>query len=251
MRWLRVVPIAIMSHLLGCSGPASKPQAEKLPTPPVLGADERTEERVRMVEEQIRQRGVSNPAVLKAMKEVPRHMFVPASLQRAAYDDCPLPIGLGQTISQPYIVALMTEAADIQPHEKVLEIGTGSGYGAAVASRLAREVITIEILPELAESAALRLRELGFANVRVITGDGYRGVPSEAPFDAIIVTAAPDHVPEPLKQQLAEGGKLVIPVGPEGGVQDLLVITKTNEGFREERLIPVRFVPMTGEAQVR
>jgi len=185
------------------------------------------------------------------MGEVPRHKFVPASLQRAAYDDGPLPIGLGQTISQPYIVALMTEAARIPPGGKVLEVGTGSGYGAAVASRLAREVISIEIIPELAEAAAARLRALGFDNVRVLTGDGYRGVPAEAPFDAIIVTAAPDHVPEPLKGQLAPGGRLVIPVGPEGGVQELLVLTKTEHGLREEKLIPVRFVPMTGEAQRR
>jgi len=240
--------------------PASAPEAAEQAVPSssgaaapgaIPGSEERVEERAAMVEEQIRRRGVSDEAVLRAMGEVPRHRFVPASLQRAAYDDGPLPIGLGQTISQPYIVALMTEAARIPPGGKVLEVGTGSGYGAAVASRLAREVISIEIIPELAEAAAARLRALGFDNVRVLTGDGYRGVPAEAPFDAIIVTAAPDHVPEPLKEQLAPGGRLVIPVGPEGGVQELLVLTKTEHGLREEKLIPVRFVPMTGEAQRR
>ena len=230
---------------------ASAPPVAAEPLPAIPGSDERVEERVTMVRTQIERRGVKDLGVLRAMLDVPRHRFVPPGRRRNAYGDYPLPIGEGQTISQPYIVALMTEAAAIDPGGRVLEVGTGTGYGAAVAARIAGEVYTIEIIPALAESARKRLAELGFANVHVRAGDGYRGWPEKAPFDAVIVTAAPEHVPQPLKDQLREGGKLVIPVGPEGGIQKLVVITRTSEGFREETLIPVRFVPMTGEARER
>ncbi|MHC4198635.1 MAG: protein-L-isoaspartate(D-aspartate) O-methyltransferase [Planctomycetota bacterium] len=217
----------------------------------LVGAEERVAEREAMVKRQIARRGVRDKNVLRACLDVPRHRFVPARLQREAYADYPLPIGRDQTISQPYIVALMTGAAGVQPGEKVLEVGTGSGYAAAVASRIAREVYTIEIIKELAQSAKKKLSALGVSNVHVRAGDGYRGWPKKAPFDAIIVTAAPDHVPQPLKDQLAVGGKLVIPVGPQSGIQQLLVFTRTPKGIRRKTLIPVRFVPMTGEAQRR
>jgi protein-L-isoaspartate(D-aspartate) O-methyltransferase len=199
-------------------------------------------ERARMVQEQVRARGVRDRAVLAAMARVPRHQFVPASYQHLAYRDHPLPIGLDQTISQPYIVAYMTEAAAILPGEKVLEIGTGSGYQAAVLAELAREVYTIEILPELATGARSLLRRLGYTNVQVRTGDGYEGWEEHAPFDAILVTAAPDHVPPALVEQLAVNGRMVIPVG--GDEQVMRVLTKTAEGVVEEDLLPVRFVPL-------
>jgi protein-L-isoaspartate(D-aspartate) O-methyltransferase len=205
--------------------------------------------RERMVVEQIEARGVSDPRVLAALRAVPRHEFVPAEQRAHAYEDRPLPIGEGQTISQPYIVAVMTELLRLEGDERVLEIGTGSGYQAAVLARLAREVYTIEIVPELARRAEADLRRLGFANVRVRTGDGYRGWPEHAPFDAIIATAAPEHVPQPLVDQLAVGGRLVLPVGDV--FQDLVLVTRDETGVREERLLGVRFVPMTGEAERR
>ena len=200
-----------------------------------------------MVGGQIRARGVLDEKVLAAMGKVPRHLFVPEELAGAAESDEPLPIGYGQTISQPYIVALMTELAGLEGGETVLEVGTGSGYQAAVLAEIAAHVFSIEIVEPLAASAAERLRRLGYANVVVRQGDGYRGWPGEAPFDAIIVTAAPDHVPEPLVAQLKVGGRLVIPVGDLS--QELLTITKTENGTVTERQIPVRFVPMTGEAE--
>lgn len=209
---------------------------------------ERRAERHAMVEEQIAARGVYDPRVLAAMRAVPRHRFVPPSEQRDAYADWPLPIGAGQTISQPFIVGYMSDLVDLSPEERVLEIGTGCGYQAAVLGQLAKEVYTIEIVPELAASAEQRLRELGYTNVHVRAGDGYRGWPEAAPFDAILVTAAPDHVPQPLIDQLALGGKLVIPVGGDWS-QEIAVLTRTRSGVREERTLPVRFVPMTGEAQ--
>jgi protein-L-isoaspartate(D-aspartate) O-methyltransferase len=202
-----------------------------------------------MVERQIRARGVEDARVLGALAAVPRHLFVPADVVEQAYDDHPLPIGHGQTISQPYVVALMTELADLRPGERALEVGTGSGYQAAVLAALADSVYTVEIVEPLAASAADRLRRLGYANVRVRWGDGYRGWPERAPFDAIVVTAAPERVPQPLLDQLAVGGRLVIPVG--GASQDLLEITRTADGLVERNVIPVRFVPMTGEAQRR
>jgi protein-L-isoaspartate(D-aspartate) O-methyltransferase len=203
--------------------------------------------RLRMVEDQIRARGVEDSLVLEVMRRVPRHLFVPAELKGVAYTDGALPIGLGQTISQPYIVALMTELADLGGGETVLEIGTGSGYQAAVLAEIADTVYTIEIVEPLASSAAARLDSLGYANVVVRCGDGYQGWAEHAPFDAVIVTAAPDHVPEPLIEQLKVGGRLVIPVGDT--YQELLRITKTEDGALGRSVIPVRFVPMTGEAE--
>jgi protein-L-isoaspartate(D-aspartate) O-methyltransferase len=203
--------------------------------------------RMDMVKEQIEARGVRQPEVLRAMEEVPRHLFVPESYRAEAYADHPLPIGWGQTISQPYIVALMTELLQVDGDDRVLEIGTGSGYHAAVLSRVAGRVYTIEILDELAEQAEWTLRELGYVNVTVRAGDGYQGWASEAPFDGIILTAAPPRVPQPLLEQLAVGGRMVVPVG--SFVQDLKVITRTEDGYETRNVAPVRFVPMTGEAQ--
>lgn len=201
-----------------------------------------------MVETQIVARGVRNPRVLAAMREVPRHLFVEADQREHAYDDGPLPIGVKQTISQPYIVALMTELLDLGPNEKVLEIGTGSGYQSAVLARVAGRVNSIEIIPELAQRSAERLKRLGYENVTVREGDGYRGWPEEAPFDGIIVTAAPERIPQPLLDQLAPGGRMVIPVG--GFFQELKVFRKDANGrISEESILPVRFVPMTGEIE--
>ena len=202
--------------------------------------------RERMVRETIEARGVRDPRVLRAMRAVPRHRFVPPAHRDRAYADRPVPIGEGQTASQPYIVALMTELAEVQPGEKVLEVGTGSGYQAAVLAEMGARVFTIEILEPLALRARETLRELGYDAVRVRVGDGYRGWPSEAPFDAILVTAAAPRIPEPLLEQLAPGGRLVAPVGGSGG-QELVVVTRTPAGFERRRVIPVRFVPMTGE----
>jgi protein-L-isoaspartate(D-aspartate) O-methyltransferase len=203
------------------------------------------EERRRMVDEQIRARGISDASVLEAMGRVPRHKFVPEPFKSLAYIDRPLPIGYGQTISQPLIVAYMTEAAGISKNDKVLEIGTGSGYQAAVLGEVAREVYTIEIVPELAESAGRILEALGYKNVVVKAGNGYLGWPEHAPFDAIVVTAAPEEIPQPLIDQLAVGGKMVIPIG--AAHQEIVIVTKTDKGVTEKRTIPVRFVPMTGK----
>ena len=200
-----------------------------------------------MVERQIRARGISEPAVLEALAAVPRNRFVPAELALRAYDDTPLPIGYDQTISQPYVVAYMTEAAALTPDAKVLDIGTGSGYQAAVLAEIVGQVYSIEIVPELAERSRRLLADLGYDNVEVRTGDGYRGWPDEAPFDAIVVAAAPDHVPPALVEQLAVGARLVIPVGRF--TQEILIVTKTADGSTTEAVLPVRFVPMTGEAQ--
>jgi protein-L-isoaspartate(D-aspartate) O-methyltransferase len=199
-------------------------------------------QREAMVREQIAARGVKDPRVLAAIGRVARERFVPAGSEALAYHDSPLSIGHGQTISQPYIVAVMSEAAAIGPEDVVLEIGTGSGYQTAVLAELARAVYTIEIIPALATRAAALLQELDLDNVHTRLGDGYAGWPEHAPFDAIVVTAAPPTVPETLKQQLRVGGRLVVPVGTDD--QELLVIERTPEGFRERRLMPVRFVPM-------
>jgi protein-L-isoaspartate(D-aspartate) O-methyltransferase len=211
------------------------------------GAPERAA-RQAMVEQQLRARGILNPEVLKAMGEVPRHLFVAPSERAQAYEDHPLPIGYGQTISQPYIVALMTALAQVHAGQRVLEIGTGSGYQAAVLAQLGTRVDSIEIIPALAARARKTLAALGFAAVHVRTGDGFRGWPEEAPFDAIVLTAAPRGVPDPLVAQLKTGGKMVVPVGDEE--QTLLVLTKRRDGsYDETPVLPVRFVPMTGEAQ--
>ncbi len=200
--------------------------------------------------EQIRSRGVTDPAVLAALEAVPRHRFVAADRQGEAYADHPLPIGDGQTISQPYMVALMTSLLELRPGARVLEIGTGSGYQAAVLAQVAEEVYTIEILSPLADRSRRTLADLGFRNVQVRTGDGFKGWPEAAPFDGILVTAAPPTVPEPLLRQLKVGSRLVIPVGVPGAIQNLLVLTKRADGgFDRSNVMPVRFVPMTGEAQ--
>jgi protein-L-isoaspartate(D-aspartate) O-methyltransferase len=208
-------------------------------------ADPYERQRERMVAEQIQQRGIRNPAVLKAMRSVPRHLFVPESLRSMAYQDSPLPIGHGQTISQPYIVAFMTELLDPRPEHKVLEIGTGSGYQAAVLSPLVKQVFTIEIVPELAQRSAELLKKLGYANVVVRQGDGYLGWPEQAPFDRIILTAAPEDVPKALIEQLKPGGKLVAPVGRSAWDQELILLEKGLDGkIRRRAVLPVRFVPM-------
>jgi protein-L-isoaspartate(D-aspartate) O-methyltransferase len=210
-------------------------------------AEEHARLRERMVREQLQSRDITDTRVLAAMLKVPRHEFVPADLVKSTYDDNALPLKLGQTISQPYIVAYMTQALDLQGTERVLEIGTGSGYQAAVLAEIASEVYTIEILPQLQELATSVLTRLGYRNIRFRTGDGYLGWPENAPFDRIIVTAAPEEVPAPLIDQLKEGGRLVIPVGSIN--QELMVIVKDKKGITRRTTIPVRFVPMTGKAQ--
>ena len=203
--------------------------------------------RERMVADQVEARGIADPRVLAAMRAVPREQLVPEDVRASAYEDRPLPIGHGQTISQPYIVAEMSAQLELSGDERVLEIGTGSGYQAAILGELAREVYTIEIVEPLAERAAADLERLGYENVHVCAGDGYKGWPEEAPFDAIIVTAAPDHVPQPLIDQLAVGGRMVIPIGR--GIQSLTLITRDERGVKRKTLLGVMFVPMTGEAQ--
>ena len=201
-------------------------------------------ERERMVKEQIVVRGVSDERVLQALRAVPRHEFVPERFRNQAYDDGPLPIGHDQTISQPYVVALMTEQLRPQPQHRVLEVGTGSGYQAAVLAGLVAEVYSIEIVEPLGKTAEATLQRLGYKNVHVKVGDGYKGWPEHAPFDSIIVTCAPDHVPQPLVEQLKEGGRMVIPVGPPLA-QELYVLQKSNGQLRQSALLDVRFVPMT------
>jgi protein-L-isoaspartate(D-aspartate) O-methyltransferase len=208
---------------------------------------EHVEDRVRMVREQIQSRGLTDQGVIGAMLAVPRHEFVPSDLRDLAYADRPLPIGEGQTISQPYIVALMTELLALEPGDKVLEVGTGSGYQAAVASHLADSVFTIEILPGLAKQATRRLRDLGYSDVVAKEGDGYYGWAEHAPFDGIVVTAAAGHIPPPLVEQLEPGGRMVIPVGGQFQVQQLVLVEKRPDGSVTTRsLVPVRFVPLVG-----
>ena len=208
------------------------------------GSDDFAAARARMVREQLEARGIRDRRVLEAMGRVPRHELVPESLRARAYDDGPLPIGEGQTISQPLVVATMSQALALQGDERVLEVGTGSGYQAAVLAELAAEVYTIELEPALAARAARDLERLGYgAKLHTRLGDGYAGWPEAAPFDAIVVTAAPDHVPQPLVEQLVAGGRLVIPVGGRGG-QQLLLLTRTESGVVREELLPVMFVPL-------
>jgi protein-L-isoaspartate(D-aspartate) O-methyltransferase len=199
-----------------------------------------------MVERQLRPRGIDDPRTLQAMARVAREKFVPKELRARAYEDRPLPIGYGQTISQPFIVAFMTQELKPKSADRVLEIGTGSGYQAAVLAELVAEVYTIEIVKPLAQSAEARLRELGYKNVHVKAGDGYKGWPEHAPFDAIIVTAAPDHIPQPLVEQLKEGGRMVIPVGGNF-VQSLNVLEKRGGAVKQTAAIPVKFVPLRRE----
>jgi len=198
----------------------------------------------------LRRRGIADQAVLRAMDEVPREQFVEVSFAESAYADRALPIACGQTISQPYVVAYMTEQLGVRPHHRVLEVGTGSGYQAAVLSRLAREVVSIERYRTLAEQARERLRSLGYDNVTVVAGDGFAGVPGRAPYDRIIVTAAAETLPQTLLDQLAEDGIMILPLGSHDGSQHIIKLTKSVTGTRRENLIPVRFVPMLpGQAQ--
>ena len=236
--------LAWLGMISGCHSRVS-PAPEKL-----IQEDPRTEARMKMIREQLigPGRGITHAGVLKAMETVPRHEFVEAAQQGEAYEDRPLPIGHGQTISQPYVVAYMTEVLDPRPEDRVLEVGTGSGYQAAILSRLVSEVFTIEIVAPLGEQAMRTLARLDYRNVHVRTGDGYQGWPSEAPFDAVIVTCAPDHVPQPLVDQLKEGGRMIIPVGNQLS-QELVLLEKEQGVLHQRSVLPVRFVPMTGEAQ--
>ena len=205
--------------------------------------DRYTSAREKMVKEQIIIRGVTDQPTLRAMRKVPRHLFVPEEYRNEAYDDNPLPIGYGQTISQPYIVAYMTEVSKPAPEKKVLEIGTGSGYQAAVLAEIVNKVYTIEIVPELARESAERLKKMGYTNITGKFGDGYKGWPEHAPYDIIVVTAAPEQIPQPLIDQLSENGRLVIPVGAASAVQELILIEKKNGNIEKKRLTFVRFVP--------
>lgn len=211
--------------------------------PQIPEMQERQTERFRMVETQIISRGVDDTAVIRAMNTVPRHQFVPASYSSEAYKDYPLPIGSGQTISQPYIVAFMTEVLELEHTDRVLEVGTGSGYQAAVLAEICDSVYSIEIFEELGLRAEKTLKKLGYNNVYVRIGDGYEGWEEAAPFDAVIVTCSPTHVPEPLEEQLAEGGKMIIPVGNLYS-QELYLLRKEKGKLKQKRVLPVRFVPM-------
>ena len=231
--WRRtLVALGLVASAGACNGAAPAAQSD----------DQWTAARTRMIDSQLRARGINHEGVLDAMRRVPRHRFVPGDQQLYAYADTPLPIGSGQTISQPFIVAYMTAALEPSKSDRVLEIGTGSGYQAAVLAEVVGEVYTIEIVPELARQAASVLKELGYTNIRTREGDGYAGWPEVAPFNKIIVTAAPDEVPQALVDQLAVGGTMVVPVGR--GDQMMTIIRKTPEGIAQRETIPVRFVPM-------
>ncbi len=241
--WVALAALAILYAIFPRTQDSQTPNSTSL----YAGSVEQQEARERMVRDQIAARDIRDSRVLAAMRRVPRHLFVPAEVQHLAYVDSPLPIGMSQTISQPYIVAFMTEALELKPRDRVLEIGTGSGYQAAVLAELVKEVYTIEIVEPLARDAEARLKRLGYTNIHLRVGDGYRGWPDAAPFDAIMLTAAPDHVPQPLLDQLREGGRLILPLGR--GEQDLVRLRRTRQGIQREILLPVRFVPMTGEAE--
>ena len=230
--------------------PAEVPRNLSEPSPSAIQPTEPETFRVKrqeMVDQQIATRGITDEELLNVMRIVPRHLFVPQDMVPFAYDDRPLPIGYGQTISQPYIVALMTESLQVHPGDKVLEIGTGSGYQAAILAELDADVYTIEIIHELARQAEERLRDLGYDEIHVRNADGYFGWEEEAPFDAIIVTAAPDHLPHPLAEQLKEGGRLIIPIGPVGFLQTLWLFEKIEGELQATNLGSVIFVPLTGE----
>jgi protein-L-isoaspartate(D-aspartate) O-methyltransferase len=237
--------MVLLGSASGCQPPGEKSVATDNA---VAKAEETADQQAReqMVERQLVLRDIKDERVLRAMREVPRHMFVPRSLRSRAHEDGPLPIGFGQTISQPYIVALMTEILEPNPTDKVLEIGTGSGYQAAVLAKLVDEVYTVEIIEELATRSQQTLAELGVNNVHVRAGDGFQGWPEHAPYDAVIVTCAPDQVPQSLVDQLADGGKMIIPVGPAAGAQELYLLEKRGDELKRRAVLPVRFVPMTG-----
>lgn len=230
----RLIPLLLFA--VSCSGAQVRQGA---------GEEAWAAARARMVDEQLKARDIRDARVLDAMRRVPRHLFVPPAVRGDVYGDHPVPIGHDQTISQPYIVAFMTEALDVQPSHKVLEIGTGSGYQAAVLAELARDVYTIEIVEPLARTARATLSELGYKNVHTRTGNGYLGWPEEAPFDRIMVTAAPPEVPPALIEQLQSGGLIAIPVGTT--VQELRIMRRTADGLTVLKTLPVRFVPMTGK----
>lgn len=251
LRSLTLALVLSATALLAAFTPACASPSGVGPTTPApeKGADIFAQQRERMVIETIEKRGITDEHVLKAMRTVPRHLFVPEDQRDHAYGDYPLPIGYGQTISQPYIVALMTQLLELKEGDKVLEIGTGSGYQAAILAEIPGvDVYTIEIIPALAKSARERLESLGYKSIHCKEGDGYYGWPEHAPFDAIIVTAAPDHVPQPLVDQLAEGGRMVIPVGPPGSYQTLWKFVKRPGGeLQAFNMGGVAFVPLTGE----
>jgi len=236
MNGFLAISIAGFLFVLACSGPACRSLVN--PTEDEVLNDKRN----RMVTAQIESRGIHDPAVLTAMRSVERHLFVPDAEKNHSYEDRALPIGLGQTISQPYVVAAMTQALDLKPDMKVLEIGTGSGYQAAIMAEMGAFVHSIEIVPELARRSRDLLKDLGYDKVTIIRGDGYQGLPDEAPFDRVMVTAAPPEVPQALLDQLATGGRMVLPVGVHS--QDLIVIDKSRDGIERSSLFPVRFVPM-------
>ncbi|MFN2269243.1 MAG: protein-L-isoaspartate(D-aspartate) O-methyltransferase [Anaerolineae bacterium] len=272
MRRVKLILAIVLVLLAACAKTEPTPSATLLPTPilsstsysstldspvptftplPPSVEEAFAKQRERMVIETIERRGITDEDVLNAMRAVPRHLFVPEGDQDYAYGDHPLPIGYGQTISQPYIVALMTELLELKEGDKILEVGTGSGYQAAILAEIPGiEIYTIEIIPELAESAQKRLAGLGYTHVHCKTGDGYFGWLEHAPFDAIIVTAAPDHIPQPLLDQLAAGGRMVIPVGPPGGYQTLWKLVKQPDGeVKNYNMGGVAFVPLTGGEQ--
>jgi protein-L-isoaspartate(D-aspartate) O-methyltransferase len=234
-RFRRSLALLLLTALLGGLGPGRAAAGDD------LAAQRRT-----MVEE-LRRRGITKPEVLAAMEQVPRHLFVPDEVRAQAYSDNPLPIGGGRSVYQPYVVALMTSLLELKRGDKVLEVGTGSGYHAAVLSRIAHQVCSIEIVETVASQASKRLSVLGYHNVAVKVGDGYQGWPDQAPFDAILLAVAPPHIPKPLIDQLRVGGHMVVPVG--GFFQDLLVITKTADGLQKRTVIPVRLSPMTGKVR--
>jgi protein-L-isoaspartate(D-aspartate) O-methyltransferase len=245
------VAVVLLMACRGGQAPAGQPRAggpraegQGVVSPAPERRDGYAAERDRMVREHIEARGVTDARTLAALRKVERHLFVPPELAGQAYADHPLPIGAGQTISQPYIVAVMTEAIRLRGGEKVLEVGTGSGYQAAVLAEAGATVYTIEIVPSLAAESSARLARLGYLSVHVRQGNGWAGWPEQAPFDAIVVTAAPPEVPAALKRQLRDGGRLVIPVGEDA--QELLLLTRRGESFEERRLLPVRFVPLVG-----